>query len=136
LNDGVLIGEPPNVWYIRDTTGDGKGDSRELVYEEYGDPNVTNVESLPNGLMWGMDNWLHNVDIGAAALRQIDGAVACKRPFERLGQWGVTQDDWGHIYSASNPRPLLDSLTVPFSYSHRHPLFDLSEGMNESDCTQ
>jgi hypothetical protein len=73
LNDGVLIGEPPNVWYIRDTTGDGKGDSRELVYEEYGDPNVTNVESLPNGLMWGMDNWIHNVDIGAATLREIDG---------------------------------------------------------------
>jgi mono/diheme cytochrome c family protein/glucose/arabinose dehydrogenase len=130
LSDGVLVGEPPNVWYIRDTTGDGKGDSRELVYDQYGDPNVTNVESLPNGLMWGMDNWIHNVDIGASALRQIDGQWQV-RPFERLGQWGVTQDDWGHIYSASNPRPLVTHY-LPFSYSHRHPMFDLSEGMNIS----
>ncbi|MEX2402989.1 MAG: c-type cytochrome [Balneolales bacterium] len=130
LNDGVLIGEPPNVWHIRDTTGDGKGDSRELVYENYGDPNVINVESLTNGLVWGMDNWLHSANDGVESIRRIDGQWQT-RPFQRLGQWGMTQDNWGRLYSANNTRPLQTHL-VPYGYSDRHPLFDVSTGKNFS----
>lgn len=128
FSDGILVGEPPNVWFIRDTTGDGKGDTRELVTDDYGDPNVTNVESLPNGLMWGMDNWLHSSEEAGKSIRRVDGNWQF-RPFNRLGQWGMTQDDWGRLYSANNTRPLQTHL-VPYGYSERHPLFEVSTGKN------
>lgn len=130
LNDGVLVGEPPNVWFIRDTDGDGRGDERERVYDSYGDPNVRNVESLPNGLLWGMDNWIHSVDGGVESLRRVGGQWQT-RHFERLGQWGITQDSWGRLYSANNTRPLQTHL-VPYGYSGRQPGFEISAGMNAS----
>lgn len=130
LSDGVLVGEPPNVWFIRDTDGDGRGDERERVYDRYGDPNVRNVESLPNGLLWGMDNWIHSVDGGVESLRRVDGEWQT-RHFERLGQWGITQDSWGRLYSANNTRPLQTHL-VPYGYSGRQPGFEMSAGMNAS----
>ncbi|MEX2639140.1 MAG: c-type cytochrome [Balneolales bacterium] len=130
VHDGVLIGEPPNVWLIRDTTGDGKGDTRELVNESYGDPNLTNVESLPSGLFRGMDNWLHSSNDGVQSLRRTDGQWQT-RPFNRLGQWGMTQDNWGRLYSANNT-VILQSHLVPYGYSERHPRFSVTTGKNSS----
>src|SRR5947209_8537082 len=34
--DGLLVGEPPNVWFCRDTTGDGIADEKKLVFTDYG----------------------------------------------------------------------------------------------------
>ncbi|MEX2574450.1 MAG: c-type cytochrome [Balneolaceae bacterium] len=128
LNDGVLVGEPPHLWFIRDTTGDGKGDTRELVSDSYGDPSSSTVQSLPSGLVWGMDNWIHSAGDGSRSFRRIDGQWET-RPFRRLGQWGMTQNNWGRLYSSSNSWPLETHL-VPYGYSDRHPLFDVSTGKN------
>src|SRR5690625_1819563 len=128
LDDGVLIAEPPHLWFISDSDGDGIGDEKILVDDRYGDPLTGNVEHLPNGLMWGMDNWLHSAHTGVESLRRIEGEWV-SRPFERLGQWGMTQDDWGRLYSTHNSRSLLTHL-VPCFYSHRHPEFDLEEGLD------
>jgi mono/diheme cytochrome c family protein/glucose/arabinose dehydrogenase len=127
LRDGVLVGEPPNVWFIRDTTGDGRGDSRELVSTSYGDPNLLNVEGMPNGLMWGLDNWIHSARQAGESLRRVNGEWLT-RPFEPLGQWGITQDDWGRLYSSNNSWPLEVNL-VPHGYSERHPLFSVRTGI-------
>ncbi len=130
LDDGILVAEPPNVWFIRDTNGDGKGDGREQVYGAYGDPTSDNVEHMPNGLFWGMDNWLHSSHAGVDSLRRFGGQWHV-RPFGRLGQWGMTQDDWGRLYSAHNRRPLQTHL-VPYGYGDRHPRFTVRAGKNAS----
>lgn len=59
VEDGVLIAEPPNLWYCRDTKGDLKCDSKKLVgsYGRSGNP-----EHTDNGLMPGIDNWMHSAD--------------------------------------------------------------------------
>src|SRR5690625_4028086 len=75
LDDGVLIAEPPHLWFISDSDGDGIGDEKILVDDRYGDPLTGNVEHLPNGLMWGMDNWLHSAHTGVESLRRIEGAI-------------------------------------------------------------
>ena len=36
LDHGVLVGEPPNLWLMRDTNGDLSADTKELVTDEYG----------------------------------------------------------------------------------------------------
>lgn len=127
LDDGVLIAEPPYVWFIRDTTGDGIGDSREMVTDRYGDPATQNVEHMPNGLFWGMDNWIHSSQNLGESYRRI-GDRWITRPFEPLPQWGMTQDDWGRIYSSHNTRTLNMHL-VPYGYGRRHPQMPLSEGI-------
>lgn len=131
LKDGILVGTPPDLWFIRDTTGDGRGDVKELVSRNYGDPNTTIVTAtLPSGLLWGMDNWIHSTGDGLESYRKINGKWE-SRYFERLGAWGLTQDSWGRLYSGSNTRPLRTHL-VPYGYSNRHPKFDLTKGVDES----
>src|SRR5690606_4649662 len=130
LTDGILVAEPPNVWFIQDTSGDGKGDRKESVYSSYGDPADPNIHSFPGGLMWGMDNWLHSSNDNVESIREVDGQWKTL-PFQRLGQWGMTQDNWGRLYSSNNARPLQTHL-VPYGYSERHPEFDLDAGINIS----
>ncbi|HUE96991.1 MAG TPA: PVC-type heme-binding CxxCH protein [Longimicrobiaceae bacterium] len=127
MDYGVLVAEPPNVWFIRDADGDGIGDTRQLVYESYGDTTDYNVEHMPNGLMWGMDNWLHSANPGVESLRYRNGRWET-RPFEALGQWGITQDDWGRLYAAHNSRTLTAHL-APYGYSGRHPRFRMAAGI-------
>jgi mono/diheme cytochrome c family protein/glucose/arabinose dehydrogenase len=127
MDQGVLFAEPPNVWFIRDTTGNGVGDTRELVYDSYGDPETDNVEHMPNGLFWGMDNWIHSAHSGVESLRYLDGKWK-ERHFEDLHQWGMTQDDWGRLYSSHNTRTLTTHLS-PYGYSSRHPDMNLQRGI-------
>src|SRR6185503_19203296 len=58
LHTGVLVGEPPNLWLMKDTNGDLKMDTRELVSDTYGRRDA-NVEHNANGLFWAMDNRLY-----------------------------------------------------------------------------
>ena len=44
LDHGVLIGEPPHLWLARDTNGDLKADSKELVVDTYGQE-LGNIEA-------------------------------------------------------------------------------------------
>lgn len=129
LDDGVLVAEPPHVWFIQDTTGDGIGDTKEMVFSNYGDPDSDNVEHMDNGLMWAMDNWIYSV-YSDVSFRRVEGHWET-RPFEQLSQWGITQDSWGRLYSTHNSRTLLAHL-VPYGYSHRHPEFRLEAGITSS----
>lgn len=130
LNDGILVGEPPNVWFIRDSTGDGRGDEKILVYDGFGDHTDPNIHSFPGGLMWGMDNWLHSSNNNVESIRKVNGEWKTM-PFRRLGQWGMSQDNWGRLYSSNNSRPLQAHL-VPYGYSSRHPHFEVEAGKNVS----
>ncbi|MDX1618316.1 MAG: c-type cytochrome, partial [Balneolaceae bacterium] len=126
LNDGVLVGEPPNLWFIRDTDGDGKGDDKELVSGDYGAPVIPSTQGGTNGLLWGVDNWIYSTHF--PSLRRVDGRWQT-RPFQRLGQWGLSQDNWGRLYSTHNSWPLHTHL-VPYGYNERHPTFDVTEGID------
>ena len=44
----VLVGEPPNVWFCRDTDGDGVCDKKEQVFNDFGSKNP-NPEHMANG---------------------------------------------------------------------------------------
>lgn len=126
LSDGVLLGEPPNLWSIRDTDGDGRGDLKELVSDSYGPPPTASTQGGTNGLTWGMDNWIYSTRF--PSLRRMDGRWQT-RPFEGLGQWGLVQDNWGRLYSTHNSWPLLAHM-VPHGYNERHPGFEMSAGQN------
>ena len=56
LARGVLVGEPPHLWWMRDTNGDLKMDEKALVSDTFGSLDK-NPEHNANSLIWGLDNW-------------------------------------------------------------------------------
>jgi len=130
LDDGILVATPPHIWHIQDTNGDGIGDSKTEVFDRYGNPNRDNVEHMPNGLMWGMDNWIYSSHGNAPSLRRIDGRWQT-RSFPRLGQWGMTQDNYGRLYSSHNTNTLLTHYNL-YAYHNRHPNAGLRNGLDRN----
>jgi putative membrane-bound dehydrogenase-like protein len=118
LDRGVLVGEPPNVWLMRDTNGDLRMDTKELVTNQYGrfdgDP-----QNNANGFYWGLDNRMYTAGQSDIQLRLKDGVFEVQKTLER-GEWGVSQDDSGRTYRNTNESALHVDL-VPTSYYARNP---------------
>jgi len=128
LQHGVLVGEPPNLWLARDTNGDLKADTKELVASNYGQA-MANVEHNANGLMWGFDNWIHTSEHNAY-LRLENGRFENEPTLSR-GQWGLSQDDAGRIYRNTNEAALFVDL-INERYFMRNPNLLRTRGSYES----
>ncbi len=127
LKDGVLVGEPPNLWFAKDTNGDLKADSKELVRNDYGRPEG-NLEHNANSLWWGLDNWLYTSEHDWY-LRLKKGAFEIERTLNR-GQWGVGMDDAGRIFRNVNTEALFVDV-VPAKYYARNPNLVRTRGLYE-----
>ena len=57
---GIFVSAPPDIWYLRDTDGDGKADVCQKVYTGFG---TQNQQAMVNNLTWGLDHMIY----GAAA---------------------------------------------------------------------
>ena len=53
---GVLVTAAPDVWFFKDTTGNGKADVREKVLTGFA---FTNPQHMVNGPLYGPDNWIY-----------------------------------------------------------------------------
>lgn len=127
LDRGVLVGEPPNLWLMRDTNGDLKADAKELVTDQYG-RRQANVEHNANSLLWAMDNWIHTSEVDMD-LRLKNGKFEVRKTLAR-GQWGATQDDAGRVYRNTNPSALHVDL-VPTPYFTRNASLRRTRGSYE-----
>jgi mono/diheme cytochrome c family protein/glucose/arabinose dehydrogenase len=128
LEHGVLIGEPPHLWLMRDTNGDLKADTKELISDDYGRAEG-NIEHNANSLYWAMDNWMYTSEHDWY-LRWKDGKFEIKPTLSR-GQWGVSQDDAGRIFRNVNDEPLFVDI-LPASYYMRNPNMARTRGLYES----
>jgi len=129
LDRGVLVGEPGKLWFMRDTNGDLKVDTKEVVTDQYGLRNG-GVEGNGNSLFWAMDNWMHTAGRSDIYLRVKDGKFDV-RPTVSRGEWGATQDDAGRIYRNSSESALHVDL-VPTPYFARNPIQLRTRGSYES----
>ena len=118
LEHGVLVAAPPNLWLARDTTGDLRADTRELIRTDYGNPKG-NPEHNANGLFWGIDNWVHNTNYGGQFRVGADGHMTFRKVPEE-GQWGISSDEYGRLYRNSNEDPLRADL-ISAHYAMRNP---------------
>jgi mono/diheme cytochrome c family protein/glucose/arabinose dehydrogenase len=128
LEHGVLVAETPNVWLVRDTNGDLKADSKELVHGDYG-TKQSNPEHNANGLLWGIDNWIHNANYGGQFRLGADGKIVFRKTQDE-GQWMVSSDEYGRLFRNSNEDPLRADL-VPSHYSVRNPNLPSPRGIYE-----
>jgi mono/diheme cytochrome c family protein/glucose/arabinose dehydrogenase len=131
--DGVLVGAPPHLWFCRDTNGDGKADEKIEVATDFGvrvDPSrpaLANPERAPNALLWGHDNWLY---VGAYTARFKFNDGRWVRGLSNFrGQWGLSQDDFGHLFHNSNSDQLRADV-IPSSYLNRSPNLGRTTGLN------
>lgn len=113
---GVLIAEPPVVWFCKDTNGDGKADVKEKAWEKYAKQD--NPEHQANGLMWGLDNWIYSAN-HTVRYKLVDGKFIEEQTNFR-GQWGMTQDDVGRPYYNTNSDQLRTD-QVDAAYYRRNP---------------
>lgn len=112
VDDGVLIAEPPNLWFCRDTNKDGVCDEKTLLASDYG--SQQNPEHTANGLLWGLDNWIYSANY-TNRFRRIAGKWV-HEPSAMIsgrGQWGISQDDVGRLVFNSNSDYLRGDLVPP-----------------------
>ena len=124
VKGGVLISEPPVLWYCQDTDGDLKADKKTEAFRGYATQGP--VEHTENGLMPGLDNWLYNAK-STKRLKFVDGKVVVENTVFR-GQWGIAQDNYGRLYYNSNSAPLFCD-TIPGVYTVRNPHHPTRNGL-------
>jgi putative membrane-bound dehydrogenase-like protein len=117
--DGVLVAEPPRIVWLRDTTGDGVADEREVWFEGFG---RSNVQGLLNSFRWSVDGYIHGAtsssggDIAQLSAQEAgDGKLALRGrdfaidPLTKSvsstsggGQHGMCFNAWGDKFCTSN----------------------------------
>ncbi|HEY1598256.1 MAG TPA: PVC-type heme-binding CxxCH protein [Pirellulales bacterium] len=114
---GIFVGAAPDIFYLKDTDGDGRADVMKKVFTGFG---RSNVQGLLNSLTWGLDNRIHGATSSSgASVKRADDDKA--KPlalggrdfaFDPLtlaieatsggGQYGMSFDNWGHKFVCSN----------------------------------
>jgi hypothetical protein len=126
VGDGVLVAEPPHLWFCRDINGDGVADQKVEVASDYG--STENPEHTANGLYRAMDNWIYSANHTVRFRYRGDGKFDREFTIMR-GQWGLSQDDTGRLFYNTNSDPLRYD-AVPSHYFARNPALTDPAGLN------
>ena len=115
VEGGVLLAEPPNLWYCQDIDGDLRCDKKTKVgtYGVAGNPQHT-----ANGLRRGIDNWLHSADWGKR--HQFREGKLIEQPTIHRGQFGVSFDDFGRVFTCHESNAAFADF-IPAEYLLRNP---------------
>lgn len=117
--DGVLLTVAPQVLYAVDRDGDDRADEVRMLYEGFV---PGNQQHRCNGLVWGLDGWVHlcNGDSGGQVRSLITGAeVEIRGRDLRIRpdtgeldattgqtQFGKCRDDFDNWFGGNNSNPL------------------------------
>lgn len=144
--DGAIVTAAPDILFLRDATGDGVADEREVLITGLSEGNQ---QLRANGLRWGLDDWVyvaaggHHGDYGADTVLRSTRAntetLVGSRDFRfkpdtgelepQSGptQFGRNRDDWGRWFGTQNARPLWH-YALPDHYLKRNPYFAAPDG--------
>lgn len=115
VKGGVIVQEPPKLWFCEDTDGDLRCDRRR----EIGTMGVAgNPQHTANGLRYGIDNWLHCAD-WPKRYQWRDGKLIEADTIQR-GQFGLTFDDTGRFFTCYENKALHGDY-LPAEYLVRNP---------------
>ena len=133
---GLLVANAPDLIYLEDSKGTGKADKKRVLYTGF---DIANIQQMLSGLQWGLDNWVHGCAGGAG------GTITCPdnpkmkplvlrgrgirfkpdepgriEPTSGGGQYGLTADEFGHWFVATNSQHLRH-IILPDHYLARNP---------------
>ncbi len=126
VKGGAFVAEPPNLFFCRDTKGDGIADEKVLVASDYGTFGGQ-PEHMANTPTWAMDNRVYSANYGTS-LKLANGTWQ-KGPGLGRGQWGLSQDDAGRLFFNNNSDLLRADLLPAAAYA-RNPLLRDALGIN------
>lgn len=114
---GIFVAAAPDIWFLKDTNGDGKSDIQTKVLSGFG---RNNVQGLLNSFCWGIDNRIYcqvsssgatvvhpsKPDVAPLNLNGRDFSFDPKtmqlRPESGGGQHGMSFDDFGRRFTCHN----------------------------------
>ena len=118
---GVFVAVPPDILYCKDTNGDGRADTRDVVFTGFG---LENVQGLLNSFNWRLDGRIHGATSSSGAsvtkpgsaspplsLRgrdfSFDPRTLEMRAESGGGQHGLTFDLYGNEFVCHNSRHII-----------------------------
>ncbi len=137
--EGLLVTSAPDIFWMKDTDGDGKADVRKVLYTGF--PKV-NPEARITNLRYGIDNWIYAANHGREGkitspdhperegmlVRGTDFRFHPVRdvaePSAGVAQFGLTFDDWGNEFITENTTHLRHVI-LPMQYIARAPLLEV-----------
>lgn len=116
FDGGLFVGDAPNVFYLKDTDGDGVADVRKTVLTGLG---TSNVQGLMNSMRWDLDGGIHIAcsSVGGEVMTAgaswspvnirgrdilLDPRSGEFRLTSGAAQHGMCFDDWGRKFVSSN----------------------------------
>ena len=118
---GIFVAATPDIFYLKDTNGDGKANIREKVFTGFAaGADRLNVQELLNSFTWGLDNRIHGATSGEGGLIRslrhpesaaidlhgrdfaIDPRTLTLTAEAGGGQHGLSFDDLGRRFTCNN----------------------------------
>lgn len=136
---GVFVAGTPDIWYFKDTDGDGKADVREKVFTGF---KKLNVQAVMNNLVWGLDNHIHGaggsnggkIEPGGVTLARADFRFDPNmRALELLSggaRFGGSFDDWGNRFLCNIRNPA-QHIVLPAHYLARNKSLAARSAIND-----
>lgn len=148
--NGILVTDAPNVFYLEDTTGDGKADIKKTLLTGFA---LTNPQYLVNKPVYGLDNWIYLAHEGIEETKiypkqfgdtgsdivypsslgsphlplNAQGKIVRFKPGELLleegsgsTQFGQSFDEWGHHFLVANDNHIYQEV-IANQYLKRNP---------------
>jgi putative membrane-bound dehydrogenase-like protein len=141
VNGGVLVGATPDILFAKDTNGDGTADEKKVLFTGFGNTQEKlNVQGLFNNFNWGLDNRIHGCSgLNGGLVEQklhpdkppLDvrgkGFVIDPRDWSMTtenggGQYGLSFDPWGRLYTCSNSSHI-EAFMYDGRYAARNPRY-------------
>lgn len=99
----VTVTNQRHIWSYKDTDGDGKADTKKIVFRN-DDTDVRNLEHQNGGLLWNLDNWIYPSRDNLRYKYKNGELIADTLIDNMIGQWGMTTDNYGRLfYSEAGP---------------------------------
>ena len=153
---GIFVTATPDVWYLKDTNGDGVADVRQRVFTGF---KKLNVQAVMNNPIWGLD---HRIYIAGGSnggeIQRVPGSESVMPlpsdfkplPIKRNdfsfdpstgdvrlesggARFGNTFDDWGNRFLCNIRNPC-QHVVLPYRYLARNPYLVVPSALN--DCAE
>ena len=152
---GVFVTATPDIWYLKDTDGDGVADERRKVFTGF---RKYNVQAVINNLQWGLDHRLYAAGSSNGGQIETDdsfsrdsqrsasanGAIPLGRndfrfdpvtgAFEALSggaRFGNCFDDWGNRFICNIRNPV-QHIVLEDRYLARNPSLAVASAVHDS----
>ena len=153
---GIFVTATPDIWYLKDTNGDGVADVRQKVFTGF---KKLNVQAVMNNPIWGLDHRIYiaggsnggeiqrapgsesvmplPADFKPLPIKRNDFSFDPSTGDVRLesggARFGNTFDDWGNRFLCNIRNPC-QHVVLPYRYLARNPYLVVPSALN--DCAE